>query len=77
MPLSAHVGSIVAFEADPDVELSAGDIDFGDSETNTRWLAIGRATDGPRTGETLTPVTIQTGFWFSVSAHYPGIAIAE
>jgi hypothetical protein len=77
MPLSAFTGSLVAFEADPEVALAAGEIDFADTARNTRWLSIGRAIEGERAGDVLTPVAMQTGFWFAVSAHYPGIAIAD
>lgn len=43
-----------------------------DNEGNI-WDVFGRATDGPRKGEELSPVPQMMGYWFAFAAFYPKI----
>ncbi|MFD2726553.1 DUF3179 domain-containing protein [Hyunsoonleella rubra] len=43
---------------------------FTDNEGNI-WSIFGTAISGPRTGETLTPVTSVMSYWFAIAAFYP------
>lgn len=45
--------------------------DFVDQETNSTWNILGRAVDGPLSGETLRPITHVRTFWFSWSTFRP------
>ena len=44
-------------------------------DEGTRWDIFGRAVDGPREGQKLTPVVQMMGYWFSFAAFYPGLDI--
>ncbi len=55
---------------------SEGD-NFVDNETGTLWNILGKATDGPLTGEVLTPVIHDNNFWFAVAAFKPDTKIYQ
>ena len=42
-----------------------------DNETGSIWSILGRATEGPLTGEELVPVVHDNNFWFAVAAFKP------
>ena len=44
---------------------------FIDEETGSTWNVLGRAVDGPLTGETLTPIVHGNHFWFAWAAFKP------
>ena len=44
---------------------------FIDEETGSTWNVLGRAVDGPLTGETLTPIVHGNHFWFAWAAFQP------
>ena len=44
---------------------------FIDEETGSTWNVLGRAVDGPLTGETLTPIIHANHFWFAWAAFKP------
>lgn len=49
----------------------AGDDLFTDTGTGSSWTLLGRAIDGPLTGERLTTVTHRNEFWFAWAAFFP------
>lgn len=49
---------------------------LSDNEGN-KWNIWGEAVEGPRLGESLTPLTAFIGYWFAWGAFHPGIEIYE
>ena len=45
-----------------------------DQEGNV-WDVFGRAVEGPRLGQRLTPTYSMMAYWFSIAAHYPGMEV--
>jgi hypothetical protein len=80
---SRFVGAFGAFVAEhngEELNFSIGGVEntqIVDDKTGTRWNILGKGMDGPRTGEFLSPVHVEQGFWFAMSAAYPGIELAE
>ena len=48
---------------------------FIDEETGSTWNVLGRAVDGPLTGETLTPIVHGNHFWFAWAAFQPSTRV--
>lgn len=48
---------------------------FVDSATSSRWNFFGSALEGDDAGKRLEPVPAVQGFWFSISALYPGVEL--
>ena len=48
-----------------------------DNETGSVWNILGKATQGPLTGEELTPVVHDNNFWFAVAAFKPDTKIYQ
>ncbi|MEE9298480.1 MAG: DUF3179 domain-containing protein [Acidimicrobiia bacterium] len=44
---------------------------FEDEQTGSRWTILGRATDGPLAGQSLTPAIHRNEFWFAWAAFFP------
>jgi hypothetical protein len=63
-------GTVLEFQA---LQASVNGL-LQDNEGN-KWDVFGRAVDGLRTGQTLTPVLQMMGYWFSFAAFYPEITI--
>ncbi len=63
-------GSILDFT----VEQRVLPVVMSDSEGN-KWNVEGRAVEGPRIGERLTPVNAYIGYWFAWGTMFPGIEL--
>ena len=50
---------------------------FVDERTSTLWNILGHGVSEANKGAQLQPVPVQEGFWFAVSAAYPGIEIRQ
>ncbi len=80
---SRMVGSVSAFSPIEGGQLLSLSVEgepgerIVDEGTGTRWDVYGRAIEGPIRGSKLEPVDHVVGFWFSVSALYPEIAIVD
>ena len=48
-----------------------------DNETESVWSILGKATEGPLTGEELAPVLHDNNFWFAVAAFRPDTKIYQ
>ncbi len=48
-----------------------GDDTFTDEETGSTWNLLGRAVDGPLSGEQLNTVVHRNDFWFAWAAFHP------
>jgi len=55
----------------------AGQRDFKDRETGSRWSLTGLAVDGPLTGRRLTALAHQDAFWFAWAAFHPETALVK
>ncbi len=62
-------GQKLTFRADGD--------SFVDNETGSAWTILGEATDGPLTGDKLTPIVHANHFWFSWGAFKPDTKIYQ
>jgi hypothetical protein len=75
------IGTAVAYDrrvGDQVLTLSSsGDDLFTDAETGTTWTLLGRAVDGPLTGEQLDVVTHRNEFWFAWAAFFPEADVHE
>ncbi len=59
--------SNLTFEVNSD---NNSEVFFTDNENN-KWSVFGKAIEGPRTGESLTPVKSVMSYWFAIAAFYP------
>ncbi len=50
---------------------------FIDDQTGSVWTVTGRAVDGPRAGQQLTPVGHLNTFWFAWSTYYPDTVLID
>ena len=76
----AEVGATGVFEAELDgrkLTFSAQGESFVDNETGSVWNILGQATEGPLTGEALTPVVHGNHFWFAWGAFKPNTLIYQ
>jgi len=55
----------------------AGQRDFTDRETGSRWSLTGLAVDGPLAGRRLTALAHQDAFWFAWAAFQPETALVK
>ncbi len=63
------IGAVAAFYADGEFEQT--DEGFTDVATGSTWNVLGRATEGPRTGEQLERAVHVDTFWFAWSTYHP------
>ena len=74
----ADVGATGVFDAKPDGQILTfernGD-QIIDRETGSTWNVLGQATEGPLTGEQLTPIVHGDHFWFAWAAFKPDTII--
>gem|GEM_PF-399259 len=78
--LSRSLGTFAAFE--PSLQGQALTFRptkdaFVDDQTQSVWSLVGRAVGGRAFGAQLTPETCIEGFWFAISAAYPGIELVQ
>lgn len=48
-----------------------------DDETGSTWHVLGQATDGPLTGQSLTPIIHGDHFWFAWAAFKPDTIVYQ
>jgi hypothetical protein len=74
------VGSAVAYNRDLNDQLLSFRFEDGnilDNETGSTWDVLGRAVDGPLSGEQLSEVVSVNHFWFSWAAFRPETRIYQ
>ncbi len=77
---SRDVGATGVFDALLDgkkLTFRAAGNNFVDNETESVWNILGMATEGPLTGERLTPIVHANHFWFSWGAFKPDTKIYQ
>ena len=73
-----QVGTVVAFDrrqGDDVLSFELDDRNLVDPQGGTTWNALGEATTGPRAGERLERLTVDTPYWFGFAAFGKGFSV--